>query len=661
MQTLTLNTKTVDLEEAGTLLGVSVATIRNWIRHSYITPENSASKKMLFKQSEIEELKSKLKSGEINRLSARANKRNSSNTFIPEEYADNDEVFFLVKTIVDTHRANNLSKDTVLLALLLNLLRSKRLIEYPAVFNTSKISFKNKTIKEELNWWLNNKELDLSANDYRDLLNLDLPQVKDIAGLVYQSLADEGDKAQGGSYYTPKLVVDEVVEKYIKPNLIILDPCCGTGQFLLSASEKIKNPRNIWGFDIDEKAVRVARLNLLAQYPEEDFVPNIFHRNTLLSSRGLFAVTDTPDFDVVITNPPWGVHYSSSETKELGELYPSINSNEAFSYFIAKGLEFLKDGGVLSYILPESILNVKTHKDIREVLLTQTKIKKVKHLDRLFKNVFTPVIRLDVIKLPPEDIDEFEVEKAGLKHIVKQKRLVANSGYLFDVFNGDQEINIFDKVYRVEHTTLKNNAEWALGVVTGDNKTHLMKNKTGETEPILTGKEIKRFVASEPKNFIKFELNKFQQVAPEHKYRAPEKLIYKFISKDLVFSYDNKQTLTLNSANILIPKITGYPVKTILALFNSSLYQFIYQKKFGSIKILKSDLEQLPLPILSKNQHDHVNLLVEKLLDADAEIEERRSEYLKLDNAILALFSLSSDEQGYIRSGIKMSDKLFNI
>jgi hypothetical protein len=57
-------------------------------------------------------------------------------------------------------------------------------------------------------------------------------------------------------------------------------------------------------------------------------------------------------------------------------------------------------------------------------------------------------------------------------------------------------------------------------------------------------------------------------------------LIYRFISKYLVFAYDDKQKLTLNSANIVIPKTDDYPIKVIAALFNSSLYQFIFQKKF---------------------------------------------------------------------------------
>ena len=75
----------LDLDETISILGVSSATIRNWIKHSYITPQEISNKKLIFASSQIKDLKEKIISGEINRLNKRANKKNSSNTFIPNE------------------------------------------------------------------------------------------------------------------------------------------------------------------------------------------------------------------------------------------------------------------------------------------------------------------------------------------------------------------------------------------------------------------------------------------------------------------------------------------------------------------------------------------------------------------------------------------------
>ena len=125
----------------------------------------------------------------------------------------------------------------------------------------------------------------------------------------------------------------------------------------------------------------------------------------------------------------------------------------------------------------------------------------------------------------------------------------------------------FEKIYKTNHVTLKGKASWALGIVTGNNKKFITFKRSPGFEPIYRGKDVKRFVLSSPSCYIRFRPHYFQQVAPEEKYRAKEKLIYRFISRNLKFAYDNCQSLTLNSANILIPKLPNYPVKVILALF----------------------------------------------------------------------------------------------
>ena len=649
-------TRTIDLEETVSLLGVSSATVRNWVRHNYIVPENKQNGELLFDYLQITDLKHKITSGEINRLSKRANKRQSSVKFIPEEYADSRDAISLVQQIIDTQGTHALDVKRILSAVILNFLKSKGLASYNTPCSFDRITFHNAAIQNELKWWFESGG-DVFESAYLKLLAFDLPPTRDILGLVYQSLAVEGHKVQAGSYYTPKQIVDSIVDEYVNADSHVLDPCCGTGQFLLAAADKVKDPAKIWGFDIDQIAVRLTRVKLLAHFPNHTFNPNVFCRNALLdmNSEDLFSQNDLPQFDAIITNPPWGVHFSHLDTVRLQQLFPLIRSNEAFSYFICKSIRLLKNDGVLSFILPESLLNIRTHKDIRQIILEQSRIKQIKHLDRIFKNVFTPVIRLDVLKCTPSETDTFVVEKNGTTHSVQQSRLKENQDYIFDVFSDDKDIAIFDTIYRHEHTTLKGNADWALGVVTGDNEKYICGHATATNEPILRGKDIRRFLPMAAKAFIHFEPEKFQQVAPEHKFRAKEKLIYKFISKELVFAYDDKQTLTLNSANILIPRIKDYPVKTILGLFNSSLYQFLFQKKFGALKVLRGDLEKLPLPRLSKQAHETIGHFVNKLLDQNLSFAERRNVYILLDKYTMEIFALNEDAIDCIRRSANVS------
>ena len=97
-----------------------------------------------------------------------------------------------------------------------------------------------------------------------------------------------------------------------------------------------------------------------------------------------------------------------------------------------------------------------------------------------------------------------------------------------------------------------------------------------------------------------------------------------------------------------------------MALFNSSLYQLLYQKKFGAIKILKGDIEQLPLPIIDKKKHKEIEHLVNKLLDNTERTENRKKMYTELDDYIMELFNLDKDEKDYVRKSINVSDKLLN-
>jgi len=642
--------KYIDLQQVSSLLGVSSATVKNWIKYNYLKPQRRDAK-LVFRATDVENLKAKIISGEIDRLNKRANKQDSQITFIPDEYVDDGEVVKFTQTLIMECKQKKLTRDRVLYSLILNLLRNNGLID-------KKFIPRNKFIQVELDWW--DKR---SGGYYLPFVNIDLPEANDILGLIYQSLTTEGDKAEGGAYYTPKKIVDEIVDMYLKEDSLVLDPCCGTGQFLLSTAKRVKDPSKIWGFDIDEIAVRLARLNLMLYFDDKDFTPNIYHKNSLtLDNHSLSSLNNTkiPQFDLVITNPPWGVHFSKEQNIELKSIFPEIESGEAFSYFIKQGLNLLKKKGVLSFILPESILNIKVHKDIRSILIKNNSIKKIKYLGRVFKNVFTPVIRLDVFKVDPSLKNTIEAEKNDIKYLVNQHSFQDDEDFILSVFTDKQDITLFDKVYSVKHITLKDKADWALGVVTGNNAKYVSYEKTETNEPVVTGKEVKRFLTITPSKYITFEPDQFQQVAAEYKYRAKEKLFYKFISKELVFAYDNKQILSLNSANILIPKIENYPIKTILALFNSSLYQFLYQKKFGAIKILKSDIEKLPLPIIDEDVHKKIDIMVSKLVDNTQQVNDRKKTFTILDEFIMDIFKINTSERKHIIKSIKVSDKLLN-
>ncbi len=640
------NNAVFDLEKTATFLGISTATVRNWVKCGYLATHNK-DRNYFFHLTEIENLKANIANGNLEKLNGRANKSKAERTFIPDEYLQDGINVDDITKIVNFVAEKNINISVALLLLSLNLLQKEKVVANFTFQNliNQNLVFTNKQIGEEIQAWSSEVGANNIISDFAFLLGCAIPKQRDTLGFLYQSLLLEGKKSQSGSYYTPEVIVNEIVNDYAKKDSKVLDPCCGTGQFLLAFADVVENPKNIYGIDIDEIAVRIARLNILIRYKDINFAPNIVCKNTLfeVGNYDLFSLNDENirDFDVIATNPPWGVHFSKLDTDRLKTSFPEITSLESFSYFLQKSIDLLRDGGVISFILPESILNVKTHKDIREIILKKTHIKKVSYLNRVFKNVFTPVIRLDLERSKKEN-EQIEICKENEMYTAKQSKWKNNIDYIFDIHANGVDTDLIDKIYDVRHTTLSGQADWALGIVTGNNKAYISDERQDGYEEIFKGKDVEKFVLSKPSNYINFTPEKFQQVAPIEKYRTKEKLIYRFISKYLVFAYDDRQKLTLNSANIVIPKIPSYPIKVIVALLNSSLYQFIFQKKFSSIKVLRSHIEQMPLPLWSKETFDKIIKLADEAMES--------GKFEALDDYIMNQYSLSSKEINHIKN-----------
>ena len=165
----------------------------------------------------------------------------------------------------------------------------------------------------------------------------------------------------------------------------------------------------------------------------------------------------------------------------------------------------------------------------------------------------------------------------------------------------------------------------------------------GTSGDIYTGKEISPYVLKEPVKYIEYNRSEFQQVAKEEIYRADEKLVYKFISNKLVFAYDDNQSLFLNSANILIPKIPNMSIKSVMAFLNSELYQYLYLVLFSEIKILKGNLLELPFANISSEKNEEISFYVDEIIAGDDSYHDN------LQDAIYNIFEITETQRKHIK------------
>ena len=194
-------------------------------------------------------------------------------------------------------------------------------------------------------------------------------------------------------------------------NLKVIDPACGSGQFLLSAfdllyglhiAEGVISDKalhmvlfdNLHGADIDDKAIWVSSLGLLVKsllLNETVAVP----LNNLICPRradkpsdllGSISRTWLKDkdhllnrtYDVVITNPPYiGRKSLSRELKlSLKNEYPRCGS-DICAAFLERSMEMLSPGGRMGMITQSSLLTLPSYQDLRQHLLNRYHIDSV--------------------------------------------------------------------------------------------------------------------------------------------------------------------------------------------------------------------------------------------------------------------------------------------
>lgn len=465
----------------------------------------------------------------------------------------------------------------------------------------------------------------------------------DVLGFIYQSLITEGDRNLTGQYYTNQKVVDYMTKKKsLVDGETFLDPCCGSGAFLLSV--QTNTPECLFGFDINPIAVMIAGVNLLVKYAEKDFVPQVYCLDFLKKNLFESERENIPfGFDNIYTNPPWGADKNGFYISS----YPEIKSKERSSMVIVESLKRLNSNGNFYFLLPTSLLKIKNHSDVRKYILSNTSIQKIDLYSDRFDGVFTDYFSINLSRASTNN-QKYIVSTGDETINIVLSESERQSGTIVVEQLTEIDKSIIRKIESRRHDDLKH-SQWALGIVTGDNRNKVKKEMATGLEPVYTGKQVMPFRLREESSYISFAPESFQQCAKEDFYRAPEKLIYRFIARYPIVAYDDKQCLCLNSANILIPELDGISIKSVAALLNSSLYHYYYSIKFSDIKVLKGNLQELPFPKLTKYQDEMLCNLVSSVQSFDFSEDYQR----ELDETVYSLFEITPTEQEQIRLRIQ--------
>ena len=147
----------------------------------------------------------------------------------------------------------------------------------------------------------------------------------------------------------------------------------------------------------------------------------------------------------------------------------AITSKETFSYFFVKAIEQLKESGTIRFLFPEAILNVKVHKDIREFILDRAGLVSITTYDDMFSGVTTKYVDIECGN--GADKSSFIVYAGDKKRTVEIKSVYETENLIFNLLS-DDDLSIV-KIVKDRGRYSLQNSTWALGIVTGDNKSKL--------------------------------------------------------------------------------------------------------------------------------------------------------------------------------------------
>lgn len=477
---------------------------------------------------------------------------------------------------------------------------------------------------------------------------------EDTLGYFYLSLCDLKERKRSGSYYTPLSIVKKLITSHFSataPEKTWFDPACGTGSFLLQLPKDIPLD-SIYGNDVNPVCIAIARINLAMKYKvtTQKAITTLYRHFTLSDflNKPFYR-----SFDIILGNPPWGAVLTASQKKQYQNSFLCAGrSIEIFDLFIEQSLNHLTADGILAYVLPEAVLTVKMHAPIRELIRSRTTALSIEYLGDAFQQVYCPSILLILKKTEQSNFyNHTMVIKGSRMHVILDPRNEENDIFSFSLT--DKEYLLLQKLKNIPNRTfLKGNADFALGIVTGNNDTFLLKDKYPDTEPFIRGCDIEKYHICSVSGYLKFSPSQFQQTAPEKFYRAKEKLVYRFINRKLIFAYDTTGLLSLNSCNIVIPHLNGLSTKYILAILNSSVAQYLFEKQFSSVKVLRSHLESIPIPIADFSTQKDLLPLVDLLLTNPSDSDLYMATYQKLDEQIAGLYGLTKEEYLWLKNHI---------
>ena len=251
----------------------------------------------------------------------------------------------------------------------------------------------------------------------------------DTKGVAFERFMEDFFKGKMGQFFTPREIIRFCV-KMLNPKTdeTVLDPTCGSGGFLLNCLDFIRDyakenydekeadkiwhdfaMKNLYGIEINDQIARICKMNMIIH---DDGHTNIISTDSLKNIKDIKDIHkgfSLDNFDLILTNPPFGAEVKKSEKPYLPNysLGKNKNNQKTEILFIERCINFLKHKtGRIAIVLPDGILTNSSLQYVRDYIMEQTQILAVISLPQFTFSHFGAGVKSSLLFLRKKDKDE---------------------------------------------------------------------------------------------------------------------------------------------------------------------------------------------------------------------------------------------------------------
>jgi adenine-specific DNA-methyltransferase len=462
----------------------------------------------------------------------------------------------------------------------------------------------------------------------------------EVIGSVYTSALPEAHRAAYGIFYTPPELVERLLVMAEQAGIAwgrarVLDPSCGGGAFLLPIAARMiaalpdTDPAFILqqigtrlrGFDIDPFGAWLAQTMLemalrhLVQASGRA-APQMIEARDSLDLRAL----DLAGYDLVIGNPPYGRVSLPPERRALFSRSVYGHAN-LYGLFTDAALRWAREGGIIGYVTPTSMLSGLYYKALRRLLATEARplaVNFVGERDGVFHDVLQETMLATYRRQPtasPGEVGFIEISGGGKERFRKGGRFTLpphpDSPWLLP--RSADQASLTRRLRAMPHRL----ADYGYGVSTGPLVWNRFKAQFQDRPgvgayPVIWAESVtsdgrflwrseKRnhmpwFVAARPKDdwlIVDRPCVLLQRTTAKEQAR---RLIAAELPEKFIRKYDGVVVENhLNMVRAIVPK-PRVPAAVIAALLRSAMVDAAFRCINGSVAVSAFEVEELPMP-----------------------------------------------------------------